>query len=108
MKETATDIEEVLDFADSAREKGAGGTVFLLETEGLPDGPVVGDEDAGTKAVQAVRLLLETDDGSIYYADEFNDMQRYKETLQQIEELSEDYEVRRISEEEMQEKRPSV
>ncbi|WP_162287856.1 hypothetical protein [Indiicoccus explosivorum] len=108
MKETATSVEELLEFADGAKGKGSQGTVFLLETEGLPDGPVVGDEDAGTRAVQAVRVLLETEDGSMYYADEFEDMQLYKEALQQIEKLSEMYPVSRISEEEMEKKRPSV
>lgn len=107
MRETAMDMQEVLEFADEAKQNGADGTVYLLEKDGLPGGPVIGDEDAGNQAKQAIRLLLETEKGSIYYADEFTDMEFYKEALKQIDQLSDKYPVERISQEEMQKKRPS-
>ncbi|AQQ54520.1 hypothetical protein [Planococcus lenghuensis] len=105
MRETAKDMQEVLEFADKAKQDGVNGTAYLLEIDGQPGGPVVGDEDVGNQATQAVRLLLETGNGSFYYADEFTDMEFYKEALKQIDQLSDKFPVERISQEEMEKKR---
>lgn len=107
MQETAKTLAEILEFADEAKGKGVSGTVYLNEKEAAPDGTVFGDEDTGGKMEQRMRLVLRTTEDSYYYADEFKDMEFYREAVQQLEKLGTYFPVERVSEEEVEQKRLS-
>lgn len=105
MKETmkTLTLTEVLEFAEEVKRDGAQGTVYLHEKEAAPDDTMTfGDEDAGGKVQEKIQLLLKTAGGSAYYADEFNDMEFYKEALEHIEKLKTYYPVEWVSEKELQ------
>lgn len=106
MRHTAVSIAEVVDLADEGKRKGMDGTVYLHQKETAPGGTAVGDEDAGGgKVEEKIRLVLETGDDSIYYEDEFEDMDFYKDALVQLERLETYYPIERVTEEEIEKKR---
>ncbi|QHJ72181.1 hypothetical protein [Planococcus halotolerans] len=105
MRSTAVALSEVVDFADESKRKGLEGTVYLQQKETAQGGTSFGDEDAsGGKAVEKIRLLLETTDNSMYYEDEFEDMDFYKDALVQLERLETYFPIERLSEEEIKNK----
>ncbi|MFD1032392.1 hypothetical protein [Metaplanococcus flavidus] len=105
MRLTAVALSEVVEHADEGKRKGLDGTVYLQQQETTEGGTVFGDEDAsGGKAIEKIRLLLETSDNSIYYEDEFTDMDFYKDALVQLERLETYYPIERVSEEELGQK----
>lgn len=94
-----------MDFADQGKRKGVNSTVYLQQKETAPGGTTFGDEDAsGGKTLEKIRLLLKTTDDSMYYEDEFEDMDFYKDALVQLERLETYYPVERLSEEEIKQK----
>lgn len=105
MRQTAVTISEVVELADEGKRQGLEGSVYLQQKETAQGGTVFGDEDAsGGKAIEKIRLLLETSDKSIYYEDEFEDMDFYKDALVQLQRLETYYPIERLSEEEMKKK----
>lgn len=105
MRSTAVALSEVVDFADESKRKGLEGTVYLQQKETGQDETTFGDEDAsGGKAIEKIRLMLETTDNSMYYEDEFEDMDFYKDALVQLERLETYFPIERLSEKEMKQK----
>ena len=105
MRSTAVALSEVVDFADESKRKGLEGTVYLQQKETGQDDTSIADEDAsGGKAIEKIHLLLETTDNSMYYEDEFEDMDFYKDALVQLERLETYYPIERLSEEEIKNK----
>ncbi|WP_084242775.1 hypothetical protein [Planomicrobium okeanokoites] len=105
MRSTAVALSEVVEFADESKRKGLEGTVYLQQKEAAQGGTSFSDEDAsGGKAVEKIRLLLETTEDSMYYEDEFEDMDFYKDALVQLERLETYFPIERLSEEEMKQK----
>lgn len=107
MQKTATSLAEVIEFAEESKRNGAEGTVYFHERETAPDGTIFADEDTAGNLQENFRLVLETADGSIYYAEEFTDMEFYKEALAQLDVLKAHYPVQPISEKELMQKRPT-
>lgn len=105
MRRTAVTLSEVVDLADKEKRKGVDGTVYLHQKETAPGDMPIGDEDAGGgKVEEKIRLLLATGDDSIYYEDEFEDMDFYKDALVQLERLETYYPFERVTEEEIKNK----
>ncbi len=105
MRLTAVALSEVVEFADDGKSKGLEGTIYLQQKETAQGGTLFGDEDAGGgKAIEKIRLLIETTDNSMYYEDEFKDMDFYKDALSQLERLESYYPIERLSEEDMKQK----
>lgn len=104
LRQTAVTLAEVLELADEEKRKGSDGTIYLQQQESAPGDTTFGDEDTGGKAEEKIRLMLETTGNSIYYADEFRDMDLYKEALDQLERLETYYSVKRVTEEEIKQK----
>ena len=106
MRHTAVTLAEVVDLADKEKRKGVDGRVYLHQKETAPGDMPIGDEDAGGgKIEEKIQLLLETGDDSIYYEDEFEDMDFYKDVLVQLERLETYYPIKRVTEEEIEQKR---
>lgn len=102
-------LEEVLEFAKTDKEKSREGIVYIQEKEIAPGGDtVLGDEDLGDQFEEQIRLILETTENRVYYADVFDEMLFYKQALEQLEQLKAYYPFEWISEEDMEKKKANL
>ncbi|TLS38207.1 hypothetical protein [Pseudalkalibacillus caeni] len=104
MNTYAETLEEVVQFAKEAKQNGEQGTLYLHQRESSPEGTVLSDEDTGTNLQQQVKLVLETSNGHIFYAGDFEEERFYKMALEQIDHIKEYYPIEEATEESIEKK----
>lgn len=103
MLNSAESIDDVFEWIQT--ESLLNKRLFISQNEVYPAGFTLGDEDSTGKSLKMEMILLvESDSDAVYYKQEFQDEEQYKEALAKINQLKKNVQFENISEEEMKEK----
>ncbi|CAM3068387.1 hypothetical protein FITA111629_01625 [Filibacter tadaridae] len=87
MKQAAS-IIELQEFAQSVYSEDNTGIVFVNQANQVPEETLLSDEDTvGTNKLQVLTILVETEQGSIYYKYPFYGASELEELTLQLEDL---------------------
>ncbi|MDQ0219971.1 hypothetical protein ELQ35_02250 [Peribacillus cavernae] len=99
-------VESIDEIFESIKGAPINKKLFISQSEAYPTGFALGDEDSsGTSLKMKVVLLLESDASSLYYKQEFQDEEQYKEIVSKIDQLKNIVPYENINEDEMMKKR---
>jgi hypothetical protein len=87
LKYTA-DLNELKEFAMVMKDKNVNGKIYVNQANRNLEEPILSDEDtAGRQPLQMLRIVIQTDQESIYYEYLFNDAVDLEEINVQLEDM---------------------
>ncbi|WP_100331171.1 hypothetical protein [Bacillus xiapuensis] len=96
----ASSISEVIRFVKSHPKA----QLWVSQSESYPKGMLIGDEDstAGTVLKMKIQILAQSPNSRLYFQEEYEDEEWYKEVIEQIERLKESFPVKNVMSSELQ------
>lgn len=88
MLKRTEDLNELRDFAMRMMDKRANGKIYVNQSNYNSEEPILSDEDiSGRQSLQMLRIVIQTNDESIYYEYLFSEALNLEEMNIQLEEL---------------------